>query len=121
MYQKRKDQYKDEDIPSLNHHIASHLLVDVFDLPSSLIPFFLSCAVSSVADGDRERLLTEMDYKRCVRFQSLSRSFYESHLQHRSQIEQCFFLVASSVFYETSSLIPETRSLWTPFTNSSHV
>ena len=58
-----KRQHEGECIAFLNHHIASHLLVDVFDLPSPLIPFFLSCIVSSLADGDNDRLLTEKDYK----------------------------------------------------------
>ncbi|KAK8818587.1 hypothetical protein WA538_003900, partial [Blastocystis sp. DL] len=84
VYQKWKHQYENEDISTLNHHVALHLLEDTFDLPSSLISFFLSSVVSSIASGDGNRLLTEADYK----------EFYESYLQQRSQVEQCFFLLA---------------------------
>ena len=66
VYQKWKHQYENEDISTLNHHVALHLLEDTFDLPSSLISFFLSSVVSSIASGDGNRLLTEADYKECV-------------------------------------------------------
>ena len=66
VYQKWKHQYEDEDISTLNHHMALHILEDTFDLPSSLISFFLSSVISSVASGDDNILLTEADYKECV-------------------------------------------------------
>lgn len=111
VYQKWKHQYENEDISTLNHHVVLHLLEDTFDLPSSLISFFLSSVVSSIASGDGNRLLTEADYKECVcHIQSVSHRFYESYLQQRSQVEQCFFLVSSLLLYENSSHILKAPS-----------